>query len=192
MGIDKGRRESGLLEALRQHSSWVVRIGALALVVGVFAIASPLVTGLAITFTVGCLLIAAGVGQGVLALRAGALGRGLPIALIGLVTLIAGGYMISQPVAALASITLFLAAYFVAAGLLGAFAALQLRPMNGWGWMLANGVFTLLLGWMLWRQWPLSGAWAVGVLIGVQLITTGASLIAVGSAIRGIAKAVES
>lgn len=51
--------------------------------------------------------------------------------------------------------------------------------------MLANGVITLLLGWMLWRQWPLSGAWAIGVLFGVQLLMTGGSLLAIGSALRG-------
>jgi len=58
--------------------------------------------------------------------------------------------------------------------------------------MLANGVITLLLGWMLWKQWPLSGAWAVGVLFGVQLISTGASLLAIGGAVRSMAKAVEA
>jgi uncharacterized membrane protein HdeD (DUF308 family) len=57
--------------------------------------------------------------------------------------------------------------------------------------MLANGVITLLLGLMLWKQWPLSGAWAVGVLFGVQLISTGVALLALGSAARGIAKGVE-
>jgi len=71
-------------------------------------------------------------------------------------------------------------------------AAVQIRPVSGWGWMLANGVITLLLGWMLWKQWPLSGAWAVGVLFGVQLISTGASLLAIGGAVRSMAKAVEA
>jgi uncharacterized membrane protein HdeD (DUF308 family) len=112
--------------------------------------------------------------------------------LTGLVTLLAGFYMVSQPVAALASITLILAAYFLVTGVFAIIAAVQIRPVSGWGWMFANGVITLLLGWMLWKQWPLSGAWAVGVLFGVQLISTGASLLAIGSAVRGIAKAVEA
>jgi len=189
MDINRGGTESGLLQALRKNSSWVIAIGILMIVVGLLAIGSPLVTGVAITFTVGFFLIVGGAGQCLLAFRAGAFGHGLFIFLIGLVMLIAGGYMVSQPVVALATITLFLAAYFLVAGVIAVFAALQLRPANGWGWMLTNGVITLLLGWMLWKQWPLSGAWAVGVLFGVQLVTTGASLLAIGGAARGVTKA---
>ena len=99
--------------------------------------------------------------------------------------------MASQPIAALASITLLLAAYFLATGVLAIIAALPIRPANGRVWTLANGVITLLLGLMLWKQWPLSGTWAVGVLFGVQLVSTGVALLAPGSGVRGIAKAVE-
>jgi len=192
MNINAGRTETGLLEAVRHHSGWVVGLGILVLVIGFLAIASPLVTGIAITFTVGLFLLVGGAGQCLLAFRAGAFGRGLLFFLTGLVTVIAGGYMVSQPVVALASMTLFLAAYFFVTGIFAIVAALQLRPLNGWGWMLGNGAITLLLGLMIWRQWPLSGAWAVGVLFGVQLVTTGASLIAIGSAVRRVAKAVEA
>lgn len=185
-------KRGGLLEGLRQNSAWVTGVGVLALIVGLISIASPLMTGVAITLTVGFLLIAGGVGQCLLAFRAGAFGRALLVFLIGLVMLSAGGYMVSKPVAALASITLILAAYFLVAGIFAIIAAMQLRPANGWGWMLANAIITLILGWMLWRQWPLSGAWAVGVLFGVQLVSTGASLLAIGGAIRGLAKSVQA
>jgi uncharacterized membrane protein HdeD (DUF308 family) len=183
--------EGGLIEGLRQNAGWVTGIGILLLVMGILAIGSPLVTGMAITWTVGIFLILGGASQCLLAFRAGAFGRALLVFLTGLVTLIAGGFMVSQPVAALAPITLLLAAYFLATGVLAIIAGLQVRPANGWGWMLANGVITLLLGLMLWKQWPLSGAWAVGVLFGVQLVSTGVALLALGSAARGIAKAVE-
>jgi uncharacterized membrane protein HdeD (DUF308 family) len=154
--------DSGLIEGFRQNAGWVTGIG---------------------TF-----LILGGASQCLLAFRAGAFGQALLILLIGLVTLVAGGYMVSQPVAALASITLLLAAYFLVTGVFAIIAGLQIRPVNGWVWVLANGAITLLLGLMLWKQWPLSGAWAVGVLFGVQLISTGAVLLALGSAARGITK----
>lgn len=189
MENDKGVSEGGLLGALRHHASWVVGVGVVLLVLGVLAMASPLMTGVAITLTIGCFLIVGGVGQCLLAFRAGAFGRGLLILLIGLVAVLAGGYMIAQPLAALASITLFIAAYFFATGILAVITALQLGAARGRGWMLFNGVITFLLGLMLWRQWPLSGAWAVGVLFGIQLISTGASLVALGGAVRRTAKA---
>jgi uncharacterized membrane protein HdeD (DUF308 family) len=176
--------EGGLIEELRQNAGWVTDIG-------ILAIGSPLVTGMAITWTVGIFLIVGGAGQCLPAFREGAFGRALLVFLTGMVTLIAGGYMVSQPVAALASITLLLAACFLATGVLAIIAALPIRPANGWVWMLANGVITLLPGLMLWKQWPLSGAWAVGLLFGVQLVTPGVALLAPGRGVRGIAKAVE-
>ncbi len=154
------------------------------LVVGIIAVGSPLASGLAVTLTVGILLIVGGIGQCLLAFRAGAFGRGLLVFLLGLVALIVGVYLVTQPAAGLASITLFLAAYFVVTGIVAIVASLNLRETRGWGWMLANGIVTLLLGFLIWRQWPLSGAWAVGVLFGVQLIMTGIALIAVGTTVR--------
>ena len=109
MGINASERESGLLEALRHNAGWVVGIGVFLLVIGVLAVASPLVAGAAIMTIVGSILLVGGAGQCLLAFRAGASGRGIFILLGGLLTLIAGGYMIMQPLAALASITFFIA-----------------------------------------------------------------------------------
>jgi uncharacterized membrane protein HdeD (DUF308 family) len=173
-----------LIDALRQHAGWAVAIGVLLLILGLLSVASPLASGLAVTVSVGGLLIIGGAAKCLLAFRAGAFGRGLLVFLLGLLTLIVGGYMVSQPVAGLASITLFLAAYFVATGIVAAVVSFQLKPASGWGWMLANGVVTLLLGAVIWRQWPVSGAWAVGILFGVQLAMTGMALLTAGSAVR--------
>jgi len=59
-------------------------------------------------------------------------------------------------------------------------------PTAGWGWMLLNGVVTLVLGLVIWRQFPLSGAWAVGVLFGLKLMMGGWWLVLLG---RGAGKA---
>jgi uncharacterized membrane protein HdeD (DUF308 family) len=72
----------------------------------------------------------------------------------------------------------------IVAGVLAATAAFQVRPSLGWGWMLANGIITILLGVMISAQWPLSGAWAAGILVGVHLLSGGAALVATRSAVR--------
>jgi uncharacterized membrane protein HdeD (DUF308 family) len=177
---------SRLIDALRQNAGWAVAIGILLLILGLLSVASPFTSGLAVTLSVGVLLIVGGIAKCLFAFRAGAFGRGLLVFLFGLLTLIVGGYMVSQPVAGLASIALILAAYFVATGILAIFASFQLKPASGWGWMLANGVVTLLLGAIIWRQWPVSGAWAVGILFGVQLAMTGLALLMAGSAVRQV------
>ena len=99
--------------------------------------------------------------------------------------------MISQPVSALATLTLFLAAYFVASGIVQAVAAFGARPEPGWGWVMFGGVLSLILGLMIWRQFPISGVWALGTLVGIQLVFSGWTLIAVGGLARDAADAAQ-
>ena len=176
--------DRGLLDGLRENVSWTIGIGVLLVVVGFLSLIAPLASGVAITFLVGVLLLAGGIGQLLLAFRAGAFGRGVLIFLVGAIAAVAGLLLIFEPIAGLASITLLLAAYFVATGILAIIAAFRLRPEAGWGWMLTNGIVTLVLGALIWRQWPLSGTWALGVLFGVQLIFAGAALWSIGAAVR--------
>lgn len=188
MNTSVNAMEKGLIRGLGEHSGWTIAIGVLLLVVGFLCLAAPFASGIAVTISVGALLFAAGIGELVLAFRAGALGRGVLIFLLGLVAVAAGLVLMFQPQAGLISITLLLAAYFVVTGIFAVIAAFRLRPTQGWGWMLANGIVTLLLGLLIWIQWPLSGVWAVGILFGVQLIFTGAALLTVGMSVRRVLK----
>ena len=60
--------------------------------------------------------------------------------------------------------------------------AFQVRPAKGWVAVLISGMLALLLGILIWRQWPLSGTWAIGVLVGVKLLVYGAALAVLGIA----------
>jgi len=180
----------GLLEGLRENTGWAVGVGSLMLGIGVLSVLAPLTSAVAITVTVGVLLMIGGAGQIALALRAGVLGRGLLLVLTGAVSALVGLLLVLQPLTGIATITLFLAVYFLVSGILAVIAAFNLRPDAGWLWMLANGVVTFLLGLLIWRQWPLSGAWAIGVLFGVQLVSSGAALVVIGTAMRRALKSV--
>ncbi len=176
---------SGLLGGIKDNAKLAVTIGIILIIVGLLAIASPLAAGMSITIMVGALLIIGGIGECFLAFQAGAFGRGLLIFIVGALMAVAGFYMISQPVAGLATITLFLTAYFIVSGIFEIIAGVQIRPSSGWGMMLFNGIVTLLLGILLWRQFPLSGAWAVGVLFGIKMVFSGWTLIFIGNAVKG-------
>jgi len=173
-----------LVEGLRENAGWAIGVGVVMIIAGVLSLVLPFAAGLAVTAVIGATLLAGGVVQMLLAFKAGAFGRGLMIFLLGLLGAVAGIYTLMQPISALASLTLLLAAYFIATGVLAAIAAFQVRPSQGWGWMLANGIITILLGVMMTSQWPLSGAWAAGILVGVHLLSGGAALAALGSAVR--------
>ncbi len=176
---------SGLLGGIKDNAKLAITIGIILIIVGVLAIAAPLAAGVSITIMVGTLLIIGGIGECFLAFQAGAFGRGLLIFIVGALMAVAGFYMVSQPVAGLAAITLFLTAYFIVSGITEIIAAVQIRPSSGWGWMLFNGIVTLVLGILLWRQFPLSGAWAVGVLFGIKMIFSGWTLVFIGNAVKG-------
>jgi uncharacterized membrane protein HdeD (DUF308 family) len=179
---------SELLDGIKKNARLAVIVGILMLICGVLAIGSPLVAGMSVTAMVGIMLLIGGVAQCFLAFQAGAFGQGLLIFIMGALTAVAGSFLFNQPLAGLASITIFLAAYFVVTGISELVSAFQIRPADGWGLMLFNGIVTLLLGVMIWRQFPLSGAWAVGVLFGIKLVLGGWSLIFIGRGVRGAAK----
>jgi uncharacterized membrane protein HdeD (DUF308 family) len=96
--------------------------------------------------------------------------------------------MVARPAMALATITLVLAAYFIVDGIFEIIWAFRLRPIKGWGWTLFSGIVALALGVMIWRQFPVSGIWAVGTLAGIHMIFGGSSVASVCGAARSAAK----
>jgi uncharacterized membrane protein HdeD (DUF308 family) len=188
MSDNNNNNSSALLDGIKQNARLAVIVGIVMLICGFLAIGSPMMAGMSVTIFVGVMLLVGGISQCFLAFQAGAFGRGLLIFVMGALTAVAGFYLFNQPLAGLASITLFLAIYFVVTGIAELIGALQIRPAAGWGLMLVNGIVTLLLGMMIWKQYPVSGAWAVGVLFGIKLIFAGWTLIFIGRSVRGAAK----
>ena len=180
-----------LLETIKKDAKTSKWVGILLLISGFLSLVAPLGAGLSITVMIGVLLLISGSAQLMLVFRTGSIGGGILLAIFAVLSLIAGGYMISQPVSALATLTLFLATYFIASGVVQAIGALGARPEAGWGWLLFGGVVSFVLGVMIWRQFPLSGVWAVGTLVGVQLMISGWTLIAVGGLAKSAADAVQ-
>jgi len=169
-----------LLETIQKNAKTSKWVGILLLVAGFLSIVAPFGAGLSVTVMVGVLMLFSGAAQLLLVFKAGSFGEGILLALFAILSLVAGGHMMSQPIEALAALTLFLAAYFIASGVVQAVGAFGARPAQGWGWLLVGGIVSILLGAMIWRQFPLSGVWAVGTLVGVQFLMSGWTLVAVG------------
>lgn len=174
---------TSFLEEIKKNSGLTIAIGVIVLLMGFFAMGSPLIAGLSVTLMVGVMLIIGGIAQLVFAIKSRS---GIFAIIIAVLMAIVGGYMISNPAAALASLTIFLAAYLIVSGIFEALLAFQVKPAKGWGWELFNGIISLLLGAMIWNQFPISGAWAIGILFGVKLLFSGWTLIMFGLAARGM------
>jgi uncharacterized membrane protein HdeD (DUF308 family) len=163
------------------HKHWVLFLveGILLTVLGVLAILLPAVASLAATLIFGWILLLSG-GMGLVttirARHAPGFGWSLLSALIGLA---AGVLLLARPVLGTLSLTAVLIAFLMAEGVISIFYATEHRKgfSAGWGWMLASGLLDLVLAVILLAGLPWTAVWALGVLLGVNLIVGGAALI---------------
>ena len=177
--------------AVKKDSTTLMILGIVTIVLGILAMMAPLMAGIAIALSVGFLLIVAGIMRTIFAFKCKSWGKGILVFLLGLLTLVVGFYMVTRPGSALATLTLFLAAYFVVDGFFEIIEAFDLKPIKGWGWMLFGGIVSIMLGIMIWRQWPISGAWAIGILFGIKMVFAGFAMTGIGAAGRTVAGGAE-
>jgi uncharacterized membrane protein HdeD (DUF308 family) len=162
--------------------------GVITMLLGVFAVFTPMLTGFSILLLLGVLVMAAGVMRMLWAFKAGSVGRGLLMFVLGLLTLAVGSLLLVNPLFAAVSVTILLTAYLVVDGAAELYAGIQRRPDAGWGWLTVGGVVSILLGILIWRQAPLAGVWAIGLFLGIKLFFVGLMMMTVGGTLRGIAK----
>ncbi len=148
-------------------------LGIAVLVLGLLAIAMPLITGVAVTLLIGVILIAAGVAHVIYTFSSKSFGEGVFRFLFGLLAVVAGISLLTQPDAGLATITFFLAIWFIIDGVITLIQGFRWRPFEGWGWMIFSGAVSILLGILVWAQFPVSAVWLVGVLVGIRLMFLG-------------------
>jgi uncharacterized membrane protein HdeD (DUF308 family) len=145
------------------------------ILLGMFAIAQPLVTGLGLAVLISWLLIIGGIAHAVSAFTArrdGASGVVWPL-LVGVLYVIGGLYFLSYPLLGLGTLTLLLAIILLLEAVVWIALYVKTRTLGASPMLLANGIVTLLLGGMIWLRWPSSSVWAVGTLVGVNLLMTG-------------------
>jgi uncharacterized membrane protein HdeD (DUF308 family) len=183
--------EATWMEEAKKNSGLLIFLGIMTVIFGVIAIGSPLITGVAVAVFVGFLLLASGVARIVHALKSKQWGTGFWGTAIGVLGVAAGLMMIFRPLVGLVTMTMLIAIYFLIDGISEIIAAFKIKPDQGWGWVLFNGIIAVVLGLMIWRQWPVSGAWAIGLLVGIHILMTGWSMIILGTGARRVAGAIE-
>jgi len=172
------------VEMVRRGSTVSVLWGILLIVFGAMAVISPFIAAVAVSVVVGYLIILAGVVHLMLAFRAHGAGSVIWKALVGVAYLVFGGYLILHPVIGVASLTLVLASLFLIEGVLDIVLYAKMRPAQGSSWVLIDGIVSLLLGLMIYLQWPSSSAWAIGTLVGISLIFSGVARVMLSMAVR--------
>ncbi len=171
------------LREIRACWCWFVTLGATLIFLGLLATSYAVFVSVATALVFGFILLAAGVFYIVGAFFTHGWGGFFLSLLAGVLHLAVGIVVLDRPGEALMVYTLLLAAFFFVQGLFWIVGALAGR-FHQWGWVLFSGIVTLALGIMIWRQWPVSGLYVVGLFVGINLVINGASYIGLGLSAR--------
>jgi uncharacterized membrane protein HdeD (DUF308 family) len=182
-----GLRGPGTLE--KKATGWFIAIAVLFILLGIFALAEPWTAGLGVTLLVGWLLVIGAVAHFVSAFKGHKAKHVILQLLVGIVYLIGGLYFLTHTIMGISTLTLLLSGVILAEGVLEILAYFRLKAVHGASWLLINGVVTLLVGGLIWAHWPSSSVWAIGTLVGVNLLMTGISRLMLGLAARKLASA---
>lgn len=173
----------------KHFTSWAIAVSVLMIVAGILAIALPLAAGIAVNIVVAWLLLFAGVGHLVFAWELRRIGGMIWQLLLGVLYIGVGVYLLAHPVAGLLSLTLALAIYLFVEGILELILSFQLPAQQARGWLILDGIVTLILGFLIWRTWPVSTEWAIGTLVGISMIFSGSTRLMLSLSARKLVNA---
>jgi uncharacterized membrane protein HdeD (DUF308 family) len=169
-----------------KHRWWgLLLLGIVQAIGGAFAIAVPVAASLAAALVFGAVLLVLGVLQAVHAISVRKSKKVVLLQLLGgLLYLATGALVLWFPVSGAISLTILVGALLIADGIIRCALAYRIRPVRGWGWLLCAGVASAVVGLLLLIGWPLTGLWALGLLLGVNLLFIGIANSALAVAFR--------
>jgi uncharacterized membrane protein HdeD (DUF308 family) len=179
MSAEEARVASALAGAIRRHWGLFLAEGIVLLILGVLAVLAPAIASLAATVFFGWILFISGVVGLIATFRARRVAGfwwSLVSAVIGIV---AGLLLLAWPGPGVLSLTAVLIAFLFAEGIVTILYAFEHRgALSGrWGWMLASGILDVCLGALLFAGFPGTAVWALGLLLGINLLFGGWALI---------------
>ncbi len=176
-----------ILKPIAKIGGTVRTFGIVLIVLGGLSIWAPEVMGMTVSVVVGLMLVLGGILRSTFAWLSPGWGSMFLRSLVGILTVVAGGYMIFNPSDGSQVLAMVLVFYLFADGITSLVFALRLPPAAGGAWVMLSAITSLLVGILLWRQWPMSGELAIGVLIGIKLIVDGIELFGIGASAKAIA-----
>jgi len=175
--------------AARKVSGWSMLWGILMFVCGILAISLPLASSIGIVILLAWLILFAGISHLIFAFHSHSVGGFLWQVLLALIYGAAAIYMLMNPLLGVLSLTLLLAVFLLVEGILELALYFRIRGVRHAGWVLFDGIVTLILGILIWAQWPSSAVWVIGTLVGISLIFSGISRFMLALAVRNISSA---
>lgn len=175
---------------LRTSWGWLALLGAISLIGGLVALANPFAATVTAALIAAWAFVLFGALQIIQAFR---LRASWPIflwsLLLGALTLAIGISLLLRPMEGIISLTVLVALIFVVLGIVKLMYAFSLRPLSGWGWVLASGLLSLVLGVMIMAEMPWAASAVLGIMLAVELLSNGIFLLIVAFGLRAVARA---
>jgi len=171
---------------LKPYRGWMITVGVALTIIGALAIAGAVLTTMLTMKVLGWMLVIGGAIQIVHAFSAPRW-RGVILSLLeGVLYAVVGVLMVTRPLESAAVVTLLLSAFLMTTGFFRILAVPTFLRIRNWGWVLASGIISFLLGIAIWAQWPVSGLWVLDAFIGIEMIGWGISLIMLGVSVGDV------
>jgi uncharacterized membrane protein HdeD (DUF308 family) len=169
------------------HAHWKLALaeGIVMIVLGLLAIAVPEVATLAITLLIGWLFLIGGIFRTISVLQHRTMPGFAWSLLTAVLAILLGLILVFRPLAGVLTLTIWLIVFFIIEGIAAIFLAIEhRRHLPSWGWVLLSGLVDLLLAYLIWDGWPSSAGWAIGLLVGINMVFVGLSLVMTALAAR--------
>ena len=181
--IEGLRRQLAL--TINAHWKLFLAQGIVMMVLGFLAVAVPNIATLAVEIFIGWLFFIAGIFRAVSVWRSRQMPGFAWSLLTAVLAIVLGLILILRPLAGVLTLTMVLVVFFVIEGIASIIGAIEHRQhLRSWGWVLFSGIVDLLLAYLIWAGWPSSAAWAIGLLVGINMLFLGLSLVMTALAAR--------
>jgi uncharacterized membrane protein HdeD (DUF308 family) len=156
---------------------WFLALGIVLVLIGMAAILFPFLSTIAAKIAIGWIFLVAGVVEVFHAFYVQRWAGFFWNLLIGLLYIVAGGWLAFFPLTGILTLTIVIAALFIAEGIMELVMGFRMRPHEGWGWVVFSGLVAVAAGLLIALSLPASAVWALGLLAGINLLFSGWSFI---------------
>ena len=182
-GLEGMRRQ--LASTIHAHWKLFLAQGIVMMILGCLAVAVPNIATLAIEIFIGWLFFIGGIFRALSVWHSRRAPGFVWSMLTAILSIALGLILIFRPLAGVLTLTMVLVAFFIVEGIASIIGAIEHRQhLRSWGWVLFSGIIDLFLAYLIWQGWPSSASWAIGLLVGINMLFVGLSLVMTALAAR--------